>query len=353
MSKMENRVAIITGITGQDGSYLAELLLEKGYGAVHGLVRRCSMNNNTWNLKAILNDPRLMIHYGDVTDGSSFRSILTTVSEGAPERIEVYNLAAQSHVQRSFEMPEYTLQTDGLGVLYMLEAIRSSPLKDRIRFYQASTSELYGKAQEIPQSERTPFYPRSPYGVAKLYGFWITKNYREAYGLYALNGILFNHESPRRGEDFVTRKITKAVAAISLGKQDSFTIGNLDAKRDWGYAKDYVEAMWRMLQADAAHDWVVATGETHSVREFIDAAFKHVSIELRWEGSGVEEVGRCAATGRILVCVDPHFFRPAEVELLVGNASAIREQLGWKPRTTFDDLVRIMIDADIEAAKKA
>lgn len=349
-------VAIITGITGQDGSYLAEFLLEKGY-EVHGLVRRCSMNNNTYNLRAILENPRLHIHYGDITDPSSFRGILSIASKAdcmdpPPKRIEIYNLAAQSHVQRSFEMPEYTLQTDGVGVLHILETIRTSPLKDRIRFYQASTSELYGKVQEIPQSETTRFYPRSPYGVAKLYGFWITKNYREAYNLFALNGILFNHESPRRGEDFVTRKVTKAVAAIKTGKQDCLMIGNMDAKRDWGYAKDYVEAMWRMLQADKANDWVVATGQTHSVREFIKASFAYVGIDIKWEGSGVNEVGRCAETGRVLVRIDPQYFRPAEVELLVGNAAGIREQLGWKPTTTFQGLVEIMTAADLEAVKK-
>ena len=346
------RVAIITGITGQDGSYLAELLLEKGY-EVHGLVRRCSLNNNMGNLAAVQGDSKLHIHYGDITDPSSFRSILTTVSAALPERIEIYNMAAQSHVQRSFEMPEYTLQTDGVGVLHILEAVRTSPLKDRIRFYQASTSELYGKVQEIPQSETTRFYPRSPYGVAKLYGFWITKNYREAYGLFALNGILFNHESPRRGEDFVTRKVTKAVAAIKTGHQDCLMIGNMDAKRDWGYAKDYVEAMWRMLQAEQPQDWVVATGEVHSVRDFVKASFECVGITIQWEGTGIHELGRCAKTGRVLVRVDPQFFRPAEVELLVGNAAGIREHLGWKPTTTFQKLVEIMTVADLESFVKA
>jgi GDPmannose 4,6-dehydratase len=344
--RMTGPVAIITGITGQDGSYLTELLLEKNY-RIFGLVRRCSLNNNTWRIEHLLGNPSLSIHYGDVTDVSSIRSILTAATQSNPDRVEVYNLAAQSHVQRSFEMPEYTLQSDGAGVLHILEAIRSSPHRDRFRFYQASTSELYGKAQEVPQTETTPFYPRSPYGVAKLYAFWITKNYRESYGMFAVNGILFNHESPRRGDDFVTRKITKAIRAIESGKQESLSIGNMDARRDWGHARDYVEGMWRMLQGNVASDWVVATGETHSVREFIEAAFAYIGKRLVWSGQGVNEIGVCALTGATLVRVDPAFFRPAEVDLLLGDSTAIRQQLGWKPSHTFESLVRDMMEAEV------
>ncbi len=344
--RMTGPVAIITGITGQDGSYLTELLLEKNY-RIFGLVRRCSLNNNTWRIEHLLGNPALSIHYGDVTDVSSIRSIITAATQSNPDRVEVYNLAAQSHVQRSFEMPEYTLQSDGAGVLHILEAIRSSPHRDRFRFYQASTSELYGKAQEVPQTETTPFYPRSPYGVAKLYAFWITKNYRESYGMFAVNGILFNHESPRRGDDFVTRKITKAIRAIESGKQESLSIGNMDARRDWGHARDYVEGMWRMLQGNVASDWVVATGETHSVREFIEAAFAYIGKRLVWSGQGVNEIGVCALTGATLVRVDPAFFRPAEVDLLLGDSTAIRQQLGWKPSHTFESLVRDMMEAEV------
>ena len=338
-----SRVAIITGITGQDGSYLTELLLEKGY-TIYGLVRRCSLNNNMWRLKHLLNDPRLVIQYGDITDSSSINSILSVSAFSNPDRIEVYNLAAQSHVQRSFEMPDYTLQADGASVLNILEAIRIHPLKDRIRFYQASTSELYGKVQEVPQNEETPFYPRSPYGVAKLYAFWITKNYRESYGMFAVNGILFNHESPRRGEDFVTRKITKAICAIKAGQQDCLSIGNLDAERDWGHAKDYVDAMWRMLQTDEQRDWVVSTGETHSVRKFIQLAFAHNDINIVWSGSGLDEVGVCEKTGRVLVRVDKAFFRPSEVDILLGDSSLIRSRLDWKPAYDFEMLVKDMIE---------
>ncbi len=339
-------MAVITGITGQDGYYLTKLLLDKGY-TVIGLVRRCSLSNNTGRLTTLLQDPNLKIHYGDVSDGASLRSLMGVAAAMDPERLEVYNLAAQSHVQRSFEMPEYTMQVDAAGVLNMLEAIRASPLRDRTRFYQASTSELYGKVQEIPQRETTPFYPRSPYGVAKLYAFWITKNYRESYGMFAVNGILFNHESPMRGEDFVTRKITKAVAAIQAGRQDCLAIGNLDARRDWGHAQDYVEGMWRMLQADVPRDWVVSTGEVHSVREFVEAAFAHVGTQLQWRGEGLIEQGICVATGRVLVRVDPAFFRPAEVDLLVGDSSDIRNILGWSPTTTFSDLVKDMMHAEL------
>lgn len=341
---MAGRAAIITGITGQDGSYLTELLLDKGY-TVYGLVRRCSLNNNTWRIQHLLKSSRLLIQYGDVTDVSSIRSIISVATFHPPERLEIYNLAAQSHVQRSFEMPEYTLQSDGAGVLHILEAIRTHPLKDRIRFYQASTSELYGKVQEVPQKETTPFYPRSPYGVAKLYGFWITKNYRESYGMFATNGILFNHESPRRGEDFVTRKITKGIRDIMDGKEEHIAVGNLDARRDWGHAKDYVEAMWRILQGDEPRDWVVATGETHSVREFITDAFAYAGITLEWEGHGLDEIGVCVETGRVYVRVNPAFFRPAEVDLLLGDSTEIRTKLGWSPAYTFDTLVKDMMDA--------
>jgi GDPmannose 4,6-dehydratase len=342
---MSGRSAIITGITGQDGSYLAELLLDKGY-RVYGLVRRSSLNNNMGRISHIMK--HINIQYGDVTDVSSIRSILSVASFSNPERLEIYNLAAQSHVQRSFEMPEYTLQSDGAGVLHILEAIRTSPIKDRIRFYQASTSELYGKVQEVPQKETTPFYPRSPYGVAKQYGFWIVKNYRESYGLFATNGILFNHESPRRGEDFVTRKITKGIKDIQDGKAEHISIGNLEARRDWGHAKDYVEAMWRILQAEEARDWVVATGVAHSVREFVEAAFKHTGTILRWVGEGLEEVGICELTGKVLVRVNPAFFRPAEVDLLLGDSTEIRTKLGWKPEYTFESLVEDMMDGDVK-----
>ena len=343
---MNKPAAIITGITGQDGSYLTELLLEKGYN-VFGLVRRCSLNNNTWRIQHLMS--KINIQYGDVTDVSSIRSIISVASFHNPERLEIYNLAAQSHVQRSFEMPEYTLQSDGAGVLHILEAIRTSPLRDRIRFYQASTSELYGKVQEVPQKETTPFYPRSPYGVAKQYGFWITKNYRESYGMFATNGILFNHESPRRGDDFVTRKITKGIKAIMDGKEPHISIGNLEARRDWGHAKDYVEAMWRVLQADEPRDWVVSTGKAHSVREFIIAAFGHIGITLRWRGEGIDECGFDADTGDILVKVNPAYFRPAEVDLLMGDSTEIRTKLGWKPAYTFEALVKDMMEAEISA----
>ena len=343
---MTKPAAIITGITGQDGSYLTELLLEKGYD-VFGLVRRCSLNNNTWRIQHLMG--KINIQYGDVTDVSSIRSIISVASFHKPERLEIYNLAAQSHVQRSFEMPEYTLQSDGAGVLHILEAIRTSPFRDRIRFYQASTSELYGKVQEVPQKETTPFYPRSPYGVAKQYGFWITKNYRESYGMFATNGILFNHESPRRGDDFVTRKITKGIKAIMDGKETHISIGNLEARRDWGHAKDYVEAMWRVLQADEPRDWVVSTGKAHSVREFVIAAFNHIGITLRWRDEGIDECGFDADTGDVLVKVNPAYFRPAEVDLLVGDSTEIRTKLGWKPAYTFEALVKDMMEAEISA----
>jgi GDPmannose 4,6-dehydratase len=341
---MNQCVAVVTGVTGQDGSYLTELLLDKGY-KVYGLARRSSTNNNMMRLEHLRGNPNFIIQYGDITDISSVHSILSVAAFNRPERIEVYNLAAQSHVQRSFEMPAYTLQADGAGVLNILEAIRIHPMRNSIRFYQASTSELYGKVQEVPQKETTPFYPRSPYGVAKLYAYWITKNYRESYGMFVSNGILFNHESPRRGEDFVTRKITEGIKAIQAGKAENISIGNMEARRDWGHAKDYVEAMWRMLQAEEGRDWVVATGEAHSVREFIEAAFGEVGVRIAWQGSGVEEVGVCANTGQVLVKVDSAFFRPAEVDLLVGDSTEIREKLGWVPKFTFGDLVKDMMNA--------
>jgi GDPmannose 4,6-dehydratase len=345
----ETRVAVVTGITGQDGSYISELLLEKDY-TVYGLVRRSSTNNNMFRIQHLLSNPRLRIHYGDITDISSVTNIVSAACASNPGRVEVYNLAAQSHVQRSFEMPTYTLQADGAGVLNILEVIRNSPYRNKIRFYQASTSELYGKVVETPQKESTPFYPRSPYGVAKLYAFWITKNYRESYGMFVSNGILFNHESPRRGEDFVTRKITTGIRDLMAGVLEHISIGNLDAKRDWGHAKDYVEAMWRILQADEPSDWVVATGEAHSVREFIEAAFREVGVTVVWEGSGLEETGKCAATGKILIRVDPAFFRPAEVDLLLGDSTEIRAKLGWKPEFSFQMLVKDMMGATISAA---
>jgi len=338
----ETRVAVITGITGQDGSYISELLLEKDY-TVYGLVRRSSTNNNLFRIQHLLSHPRLFIHYGDITDISSVSNIISAACGSNPGRVEVYNLAAQSHVQRSFEMPAYTLQADGTGVLNILEAIRASPCRNKIRFYQASTSELYGKVVETPQKESTPFYPRSPYGVAKLYAFWITKNYRESYGMFVTNGILFNHESPRRGEDFVTRKITTGIRDIMARRYSHISIGNLDARRDWGHAKDYVEAMWRILQAEEPSDWVVSTGEAHSVREFVEAAFREVGTSIVWEGTGLEEIGKCAATGKVLIRVDPAFFRPAEVDLLLGDSTEIRTKLGWKPEFSFDSLVKDMM----------
>lgn len=337
--------AVITGITGQDGAYLAELLLAKGY-EVHGLRRRASIFN-TQRIEHLYTDPhetgtRLFLHYFDLTDSSAIHRLI-----GEIEPDEVYNLAAQSHVAVSFETPEYTANADGIGTLRLLEAIRTNGLSERTRFYQASTSELYGKVHETPQRETTPFHPRSPYGVAKLYAYWITVNYREAYGMHATNGILFNHESPLRGETFVTRKITMAVAAIQRGLQDTLFLGNLDAKRDWGHARDFVEGIWRIVQADTPRDFVLATGEMHSVREFAERAFAHAGTTIIWQGAGVDEVGLCAQTGRPLVRVDPRYFRPAEVDLLLGDASLAREELGWVPQTGFDDLVREMTEADL------
>jgi len=339
--------ALITGITGQDGSYLAELLLEKGY-EVHGIIRRAS-TFNTERIDHLYQDPheediRFFLHYGDMTDSSNLSRLIERVQ---PD--EIYNLAAQSHVAVSFEMPEYTADVVGVGTLRLLDAIKDAHIKTK--FYQASTSELYGKVQEVPQNENTPFYPRSPYACAKLYAYWIVKNYREAYNLYAVNGILFNHESPRRGETFVTRKITRAVAHIVNGLQDKLYLGNLNAKRDWGYAKDYVELMWLMLQQEKPDDYVAATGETHTVREFAELAFKHAGIELEWEGEGVEEKGIDKKTGKVLVEVDPKYFRPAEVDLLIGDPSRAKRELGWEPRVTFEELVKIMVEADLEAIK--
>jgi GDPmannose 4,6-dehydratase len=345
---MSRKRALITGITGQDGSYLAELLLKKDY-EVHGIIRRAS-TFNTRRIDHLYRDPHerdvnLFLHYGDMTDSSNMNRLLEKIS---PD--EIYNLAAQSHVKVSFEVPEYTAETDALGTLRLLDAIRETGIG--CRFYQASTSELFGKAQEIPQKETTPFYPRSPYGVAKLYAYWIIVNYREAYSLHASNGILFNHESPRRGERFVTRKITMAAASIKAGIQNCLYIGNLNAERDWGYAPDYVDAMWLMLQQDAPDDYVIATGEKHTVREFIDKAFSHAGMTIRWKGAGAEETGVNEKTGETIVRVDPKYFRPTEVERLIGDPSKAKKNLGWTPRVTFDKLVEIMADADWKRIKE-
>ena len=345
-----NKVALITGVTGQDGSYLAEFLIEKGY-EVHGIIRRSSSFNTEriehlyfeeW-VRDMKRGRALNLHYGDMTDSSS---LIRIIQQTQPD--EIYNLAAQSHVKVSFDVPEYTAETDATGTLRLLEAVRILGLEKKTKIYQASTSELFGLVQEIPQRETTPFYPRSPYGVAKLYGFWITKNYRESYGMFAVNGILFNHESERRGETFVTRKITLAAARIAAGEQDKLYLGNLSALRDWGYARDYVECMWLMLQHDTPEDFVIATGEQHSVREFTERAFHEVGIDLRWEGEGVEERGIDIATGRVLVEVDPKYFRPAEVETLLGDPTKAKELLGWNPsKTSFEELVRIMVRHDV------
>ncbi len=343
------KVALITGVTGQDGAYLAELLLDKGY-VVHGVKRRSS-SFNTARIDHLYEDQhkkgvKLFLHYGDMTDATN---LIRLVQEVQPD--EIYNLAAQSHVQVSFETPEYTANADAVGTLRLLEAIRILGLGDKTRFYQASTSELYGKVQEIPQNEKTPFYPRSPYAAAKIYGYWITVNYREAYGYHASNGILFNHESPIRGETFVTRKITRAVAAIDLGLQDKIYLGNLDAKRDWGHARDYVEGMWRIVQQKKADDFVLATGETHEVREFVELAFKEIGRKIQWKGKGVAEKGVDAKSGKTLVEVDPRYFRPTEVELLLGDPTKARKVLGWKHTTTFRDMVKEMVAADMKAVK--
>ena len=339
-----SKVALVTGITGQDGAYLAELLLDKGY-KVHGIVRRASLPN-TARLHLLLGERfnELTLHHGDLTDALS---LLRIIQDTQPE--EVYNLAAQSHVKVSFEQPEYTGNADGLGVLRILEAIRIAGLEKTTRFYQASTSELYGKVLETPQSETTPFYPRSPYGVAKLYAYWATKNYRESYGMHASNGILFNHESPLRGENFVSRKITKTVVDMQNGRLDKLTLGNLDAKRDWGHARDYVEGMWRMLQQDEPDDYVLATGETHTVRTFVELTFGYFGQSIRWEGEGLDEKGYDTKTGDLLVDISPEFFRPAEVDLLLGDPTKAQTKLGWKLNTPFKDLVTEMIEADLKA----
>lgn len=347
---MAQNVALITGITGQDGAYLAEFLLDRGY-IVHGVKRRSS-SINTSRIDHLYRDRhdrgvRFFLHYGDMTDSTALIRLLSET--GATE---IYNLAAQSHVQVSFETPEYTANTDAIGTLRLLEAIRILKLGKSVRFYQASTSELFGKVVETPQRETTPFYPRSPYAVAKLYAYWITVNYREAYGLHASNGILFNHESPVRGETFVTRKITRAVAAIDAGLQDVLYLGNLDAKRDWGHARDYVEGMWKILQQDEPSDYVLATGETHSVREFVELAFGRVGRSIVWKGSGVDEKGYCSRTGRTLVAIDPAYYRPTEVDLLLGDPQKARTKLGWTHKTAFNELVREMVDADCAALRR-
>lgn len=347
---MTKKIALITGITGQDGAYLAELLLGKGY-EVHGLRRRASLFN-TDRIDHLYHDPHnkgydLTLHYGDLTDSSS---LIRIVQQVQPD--EIYNLAAQSHVAVSFEEPEYTANSDALGALRILEAIRIAGLEKKTRFYQASTSELYGLVQEIPQKESTPFYPRSPYAVAKMYAYWITVNYRESYGIYACNGILFNHESPIRGETFVTRKITRALARIKLGLQDCLYLGNMNALRDWGHARDYVEMQWLMLQQEVPEDFVIATGEQHSVREFVETAAREVGIDIRWEGKDVDEKGYEVATGKCIVAVDPRYFRPAEVETLLGDPTKAKEKLGWVPTTSFRELVAEMMREDLKEAQR-
>ncbi len=342
------KTALISGITGQDGSYLTELLINKGY-EVHGIIRRSS-SFNTFRIdhlycdKSVLNK-KLFLHYGDLTDSSNLNRLVERIH---PD--EIYNLGAQSHVQVSFEVPEYTAEVDGIGTLRFLDAIKEAGVKTR--FYQASTSELYGKVQEIPQTEKTPFYPRSPYAAAKLYSFWITVNYREAYNLFACNGILFNHESERRGKTFVTRKITVAAAKIVLGQQEKLLLGNLDSKRDWGYAPEYVEGMWRILQADQADDYVLATNETHTVKEFVEEAFNVLGEEITWKGKGINEVGILKSANKEVVAIDPRYFRPTEVDLLIGNPAKAKEKLGWTPKTTFKELVKIMVTSDFNKAKK-
>lgn len=343
------KTALISGITGQDGSYLTELLLEKGY-TVHGIVRRSS-SFNTFRIDHLYNDPellnkRLFLHYGDLTDSSNLNRL---VEKTQPD--EIYNLGAQSHVQVSFEVPEYTAEADGIGTLRFIDAIKETGLNTR--FYQASTSELFGQAQEVPQTEKTPFYPRSPYAVAKLYAYWIVVNYREAYNLFACNGILFNHESERRGKTFVTRKISVAVANIMTGQQDMLLLGNLDAKRDWGYAPEFVEGMWRMLQVDKPDDYILATNETHTVREFVEEAFKVLGEEIYWKGEAEKEQGFLKSTGKAVVGINPRYYRPTEVDLLLGDYSKAKEKLGWEPKVTFKELVKIMVEADYKKRKNA
>ncbi|EFA01082.1 GDP-mannose 4,6 dehydratase [Tribolium castaneum] len=347
----DRKVALLTGITGQDGSYLTEFLLGKGY-EVHGIIRRAStfntsriehLHTNVYQHKG----GKMHLHYGDMTDSSSLVKLINKIKP-----MEIYNLAAQSHVKVSFDLSEYTAEVDAVGTLRLLDAIRTCGLEKEVKFYQASTSELYGKVAEIPQSEKTPFYPRSPYACAKLYAYWIVVNYREAYGMFACNGILFNHESPRRGETFVTRKITREVAKIHLGLTQCLELGNLDSKRDWGHAKDYVEAMWLMLQQPEPDDFVIASGETHSVREFVEAAFRHVGKEILWEGSGVDEVGKEKDTGVVRVRINPRYFRPTEVDLLLGDASKARSKFNWAPKVSFPELVKDMMEADIDLMKR-
>jgi GDPmannose 4,6-dehydratase len=342
------KIALISGITGQDGSYLTELLLEKDY-EVHGIIRRSS-SFNTFRIDHIYNNAdylnkRFFLHYGDLTDSSNLNRLVEKIKPS-----EIYNLGAQSHVQVSFEVPEYTAEVDGVGTLRFLDAIKEVGLKTR--FYQASTSELYGKVQEIPQTEKTPFYPRSPYAAAKLYAYWVVVNYREAYNVFASNGILFNHESERRGKTFVTRKITVAASKIVLGQQEMLSLGNLDSKRDWGYAPEYVEGMWRILQADEPDDFVLATNETHSIREFVEETFRVLGDEILWHGEGIDEKGILKSSGKVVVSIDPRYFRPTEVDLLIGDPAKARAKLGWKPKTTFKDLVKIMVTSDFEKAKK-
>jgi len=344
------KTALITGVTGQDGAYLARLLLEKGY-VVHGVKRRAS-SFNTSRIDPLYVDPhvdgaKFFLHYGDLTDSTN---LIRIVQETQPD--EIYNLGAQSHVQVSFETPEYTANSDAVGTLRLLEAIRILSMEKTAKFYQASTSELYGKVAETPQSETTPFYPRSPYGAAKLYAYWITVNYREAYGIHASNGILFNHESPMRGETFVTRKITRAASRIKLGLEDTLYLGNLDAKRDWGHARDYVEGMWRIVQQEKADDFVLGTGEVHSVRDFVESAFKHAGMSIEWSGKGTDEVGIDSISGKTIVKIDPRYFRPAEVELLLADPSKAKKVLGWQATTRFDDLVKEMMEHDMAEAKK-
>ncbi|XP_058125627.1 GDP-mannose 4,6 dehydratase [Anopheles ziemanni] len=347
---IDRKVALITGITGQDGSYLAEFLLDKGY-EVHGIIRRAS-TFNTSRIEHLYADPKthregkMKLHYGDMTDSSALVKIIAQVRPS-----EIYNLAAQSHVKISFDLSEYTAEVDAVGTLRLLDAIRTVGLEKSVRFYQASTSELYGKVVETPQNEKTPFYPRSPYACAKMYGYWIVINYREAYDMFACNGILFNHESPRRGENFVTRKITRSVAKISLGQQECLELGNLDSKRDWGHAKDYVEAMWLMMQQEKPEDFVIATGETHSVREFVEKAFQYIGREIEWRGTGVDEVGVEKGTDTVRVRINSKFFRPTEVDLLLGDASKAKAQLGWSPKVTFQELIKDMMAADIQLMK--
>jgi len=347
----DRKVALITGITGQDGSYLAEFLLDKGY-TVHGIIRRSS-SFNTGRIAHLYDDPRshrqgkMILHYGDLIDGNCLVKIINTTKP-----TEIYNLGAQSHVKVSFDLAEYTAEVDGVGTLRLLDAIRTCGLSESVRFYQASTSELYGKVQEVPQKETTPFYPRSPYGVAKLFAYWSVVNYREAYNMYACNGILFNHESPRRGETFVTRKVTRSVAKIHLGQMDSFELGNLDSMRDWGHAKDYVEGMWLMLQQEKPDDFVLATGQMHSVREFVESAFKFIGMEIEWEGKGDAEIGREKGTGVVRLRVNPKFYRPTEVEQLLGDPTKAKTLLGWQPKVEFTALVKDMMESDIALMKK-